>query len=163
VIPPTPSTASVVFVGPIGAPRKPGEEPPAEGPPSVFLAVARGVLYALDEDGGHLLWAVRVGYDVTDPPAVARVDLGLGEGRAALVLVSSNVAGPPAPSAYMPRSGILRWHQPLDVPDAKAPTGRRAVPAAGPAVVAGTRAYVPVRDAIGTVFEFDLRNGQRVG
>ena len=49
-------------------------------------------------------------------------------------------------------------------------TGKAAVvsaaaqrPAAGPAVVVGTRAYVPLRDEQGTIYEFDLTSGTRRG
>ena len=148
--PPTSAAASILFVAPIGPTRR---APPAgigvEAPPSVFLAVARGVLYALDEEGGTLLWAVRVGADITDPPTVARVDLD--EGPTDLAIVASNVAGESAVAGYVVKTGKARWYQPLPAP------------AAGPAVVVGTRAYVAIRDEQGTIYEFDLTSGTRRG
>jgi hypothetical protein len=145
--PPT-AAASLLFVTPIGKTR--AHEPAAGDPPATaFLCVARGILYALDEDTGALLWAARVGPDVTDPPAVARVELA--SGLTDLAVVTSNVGNAPAVSGHVLRSGETRWYQPLPAP------------AAGPAVVVGGRAFVPVRDPLGTVYEFDLTTGNRVG
>lgn len=146
--PELPTAASLLFVAPIG-PVVPVSRSADAPPPAVFLGVARGVLYALDEDAGKFLWAVRVGPDVFDPPAVAKVELD--DGSTELAVVVSNVAGQPAVSGYGLRSGKPRWYQPLPAP------------AAGPAVVAGARAYVPVRDTAGTVVEFDLTTGTRIG
>lgn len=143
---PGPATPSVLIVAPVGPTKPPvRDDLVAPAAPAVFLAVARGVLYAIDEDGGNLLWAVRVGSDVYDPPAVARV--ALAEGPTDLVLVTSSVAGLHTLTAVNLRSGVPRWHQPL------------LAPAAGPAVVVGTRAYVPMRDPLGTIYEYDLTNG----
>lgn len=144
---PAPPTAasSLLFVTPIGKPGK------AAGPGdagTVFLSVARGILYALDESGA-LLWAARVGADVVDPPVVSRVETAAGPTE--LAVVTSNVGGAPAVSGVVLRSGLTRWYQPLPAA------------AAGPAVVVGTRAFVPTRDPLGTVFEFDLTTGARVG
>ena len=146
--PPATAAASMLFVTPVGRTklREPGQGDP---PSTVFLCVARGILYALDEDTGALLWATRVGPDVTDPPALARVETG--EGLTDLAVVTSNVGNAPAVSGHVLKTGAARWYQPLPAP------------AAGPAVVVGARAFVPVRDAVGTVYEFDLTTGQRIG
>ena len=146
--PPATAAASLLFVTPLGK-TKAREPGPGDPPSTVFLCVARGILYALDEDTGALLWATRVGPDVTDPPAVARVETG--DGPTDLAVVTSNVGNLPAVSGHVLKTGTARWYQPLPAP------------AAGPAVVVGTRAFVPVRDAVGTVYEFDLTTGQRVG
>ena len=145
--PPT-AAASLLFVTPVGkdGPRTPA---PNDPPPGAFLCVARGILYALDEDTGALLWAARVGPDVTDPPAVARVQLA--GGPTDLAVVASNVGNAPALTGQVLRTGAVRWYQPLPAP------------AAGPPVVVGARAFVPLRDAIGTVYEFDLTTGARLG
>ncbi|MBA4067242.1 MAG: hypothetical protein C0501_26750 [Isosphaera sp.] len=146
---PAGTAASVLFVAPVGADRRPPARAGDPPPPAVFLAVARGILYALDEDTGALVWAVRVGPDVTDPPAVTRVDVdGVPTD---LAVVASNVGGEAAVAAYVVRTGQPRWYQPLPAP------------AAGPAAVVGGRAFVAVRDAVGTVFEFDLTTGFRKG
>ncbi len=144
--PPVSPAASVLFVAPVGPTRR---APAGDTPPSVFLAVARGILYALNEDTGALAWAVRVGPDVTDAPAVARVDLD--GGPTDLAVVASNVGGEAAVAGYVVRTGQPRWYQPLPAPPA------------GPAAVVGGRAFVPVRDAAGTVYEFDLTTGFRKG
>ncbi|HUR54327.1 MAG TPA: PQQ-binding-like beta-propeller repeat protein, partial [Gemmataceae bacterium] len=147
--PPESSAASLLFVAPIGQ-TKPAAKLPVDDPgASVFLAIARGVLYAIDEDTGELLWAARVGTDVFDPPAVARVDLD-GETKE-LAVVTSNVAGQPGLTGIELRTGKARWFQPL------------IAAAAGPAVVSGSRAYVSVRDELGSVFDFDLVKGQQLG
>ena len=142
-------TATQLYVSPIGKTETP--LPPAMGdpPPSVFLAVARGVLYAIEENSGAQIWAVRIGQEIADPPTTARVDLD--EGPIELAIVTSNVAGQSAIASYILRNGVARWYQPLPAP------------AAGPVVVVGTRAFVPVRDALGSIYEFDLITGYRKG
>lgn len=153
--------ASVLFVAPVG-PTKPSARGPNDGPPGVFLAVARGLLYALDEDTGDTLWAARVGPAVYDPPTVARVNTL--DGTADIAVVASDVAGRPAVTGYDLRTGKPLWQQPLT---AKNPAGGTSpdVPAApaGPAAVAGGRGYLPLRDPNGTVVVLDLASGARVG
>ena len=141
-------TPSLLVVAPVG-PVRPPARTALDDPPAVFLAVARGVLAALDEDTGDLLWAARVGPDATDPPAVARVESA--DGPTDLAVVVSNVAGQPAVTGTALRSGAVRWRQSLPAP------------AAGAAAVVGARAFVPVRDAAGSVLVFDLTSGARVG
>ncbi|MBN9521647.1 PQQ-binding-like beta-propeller repeat protein [bacterium] len=139
---------ALLFVAPVGA----GKTVPRgalEDPPTVFLAVARGVLYALDEDTGDLLWAARVGADVFDPPAVTRIDSAEGPTDVAVVL--GNVAGVSEATGRVLRSGQERWRQVLPAP------------AAGPAAVVAGRAFVPLRDPAGTVLVIDLATGARVG
>ncbi|MDB5306965.1 MAG: hypothetical protein JWO38_1167 [Gemmataceae bacterium] len=146
---PPPGAASFLFVTPVGPTRPAVREALGGEPSAVFLAVARGVLYALDEDTGDQLWAARVGPDVFDLPAVARAELA--EGPTDLAVVTSNVAGKPAVSGYTLRAGRPVWSQPLPFP------------AAGPVAVSGARVFVPTRDPAGTVFVFDLTSGIRVG
>lgn len=139
---------ALLFVAPVGA-GKTAPRGALDDPPTVFLAVARGVLYALDEDTGDLLWAARVGADVFDLPAVTRLDTA--EGPTDLALVLGNVAGVSEASGRVLRTGQERWRQPLPAP------------AAGPAAVLGGRAFVPLRDPAGTVVVIDLATGARVG
>lgn len=144
---PTPAVAgtSFLFATPIGraAPllAAPGESP------GTFLAMARGILYALDERTGELLWAQRVGADTTDPPTRYAPDDGSGD----VALVTSDVAGVPGLTARRLRTGEALWHQPLPAR------------AAGPAVVVARRVYVPTRDDRGTVVEIDLGSGTQLG
>lgn len=140
---------SLVFVAPVGAKPVAGKEAPAEATGGVFLAVARGVLYALDEEGGEPLWTVRVGPGVYDPPAVARVSTA--DGLVDLAVVAGEVEGKPAVAGYALRTGQPRWRQELPAP------------AAGPAAVIGGRAFVPLRDAAGTIVVLDLVAGNRLG
>src|SRR6185437_8755855 len=124
---------------------------------------SRGILYALDEENGKLLWAVRVGPDVYDRPAIAQVHLP--EGPTDLALVASNVAGQPALTAYVLRTGVAKWSQPL-TPKA-GPGGDVSklppAPAAGAAAIIGTKAFVPIHDAAGSVLVFDIANGKKIG
>lgn len=143
-----PAARSLLFAPSIG-PVQSAARGELDEPPTAFLAIARGVLHALDEDTGALLWAARVGPDVFDPPAVARVELA--DGPADLAVVVSNVAGRPAVSGYTLRTGQPRWQQPL------------IAPAAGRAAVVGSRAFVPLRDPAGTVCVLDLVSGTRLG
>lgn len=161
-VPPTSAAATLLFVAPVGPTRPQGVGVGVdEVRPTIFLAVARGVLYALDEEKGLLLWAVRVGPDTTDPPTLTRVDLP--EGPTDIALVTSNVGGQAALTAYVLQTGEAKWYQPLQVPDPNDPRRMISAPAAGPAVVIGNRAYVPLRDEQGTIYEFDLTQGTREG
>jgi outer membrane protein assembly factor BamB len=147
---PTSATATVLFVTPVGATRRaPSSVVGDNVQPVIFLAVARGILYALDEETGTLKWALRVGPDVTDPPTVTRVELDTGP--ADLALVTSNAGGEPALAGYVVETGVARWYQPLPAP------------AAGPATIVGGRAYVALRDPEGSIYEFDLTSGTRKG
>ncbi|MBX9627324.1 MAG: PQQ-binding-like beta-propeller repeat protein, partial [Gemmataceae bacterium] len=142
-------TPSYIFVSPVGARGK--DPAPAAGGPdggAVFLAVARGLLYALDETGEQL-WAVRVGPGVYYPPAVARAEGA--EGPVELAVVAGDVAGQPAVSGYDIRTGQGKWRQPLPAA------------AAGPAAVIGNRAFLPLRDDRGTVVVLDLAAGTKLG
>src|SRR5207249_3922051 len=62
-----------------------------------------------------------------------------------------HVAGEPGLTGFVLRTGQPRWFQTLP-----------AV-AAGPAAVVGTRAYVPLRDPVGTISEINIVTGERVG
>lgn len=160
--PPQSAAATILFVTPIGPTRRaPAAGVGDDDRPAIFLAQARGILYAIEEDEGSLLWAVRVGSDTLDSPTIATVELETGPTPVALVV--SNVAGKPAIAAYVLRTGVPLWYQPLEVPDPGDPKGRVAVPASGRAIVIGNRAYVPLRDANGTIYEFDLTSGTRQG
>ena len=96
--PPPTAAASLLFVTPVGK-TKVREPAPGDPPSTVFLCVARGILYAFDEDNGALVWAARVGPDVTDPPPVARVDLATGPTD--LAVATSNVGG----------AAAVSWHR----------------------------------------------------
>ncbi len=147
---PTSAAATILFVTQVGVTQRPPVRGVGESAaPSVFLAIARGILYALHEDSGALLWAVRIGPDVTDAPAIARVTLD--DGPTDLAIVTSNSDGNPAVASYEMATGVARWYQPLPAP------------AVGPAAIVGGRAYVAIRDSAGSVLEFDLTTGMRTG
>ncbi len=95
----------------------------------VVLAVARGLIYALDARSGRRLWACRVGLDAGDLPA--RVSATGDDPELVVVAVSD----PPGLTARNIRTGAVVWHQPLKAPALGRPSqnaGRLFVPTAGP-------------------------------
>jgi hypothetical protein len=147
---PANAAATILFVAPVGPTRRPAASDASDNPtPSIFLVTARGILYALDEDTGSLVWAVRVGADINDPPTTARVTLE--DGPTELAVVTSHTGGQAALAGYVVKTGQARWYQELPAP------------AAGPAAVVGSRAFVAVRDPEGSIYEFDLTTGTRKG
>jgi outer membrane protein assembly factor BamB len=155
--PPATAAASLLFVASVGETKAPGK-----GDSAVFLCLARGVVYAIDE-GGNLLWAARVGADTRDVPTVART---AADGPLDVALVVSNLAGRPALTAHDLKTGKPLWTQSL-----YARQSDRTAPAAGPAVVVGSRVFVPLRESAaagsqdpeGAVIVYDLASGDRVG
>ena len=140
------------------APRldRPGARPP--GPTSesntVFFALARGLLYALEDDTGRVLWAARVGIDSDVPP------LPIPAQKPRIVLVAVNDGTRATLSARNARTGEEIWTQPL------------AGPCHGQPVVVGQRAYVPLRDLpaaagrpgeSGVILEVELVQGHLLG
>lgn len=109
----------------------------------VIFALARGVLYALAEPTGQVLWATRVGIDTATLPVRVRVNAIAPE--IALVL-SSDTNTLTARDAL---TGKPVWHHDLHAPC----LGR-------PALVE-QRVYVPTYD--GRVHEIELISGQRLG
>ena len=136
---------SLLFASPIG--RAVANVPTAGEIPGTFLAQARGILYALDERTGTLLWAERIGSDRQEPPTRHTPDDGSGD----LALVTSDIAGESGLTVRRLRTGEPIWYQPL------------AARAAGPVVIVARRVYVPLRDPLGTIVEFDLASGARLG
>jgi outer membrane protein assembly factor BamB len=109
----------------------------------VVFALARGLLYALAQKDGKLLWATRVGIDTTTLPA--RLPASETTPEIALVLSSdTNVL-----TARNVRTGQVRWRHNLEAPC----LGR-------PALI-GNRAYVPTYN--GRVYEIEVVDGQLVG
>jgi outer membrane protein assembly factor BamB len=116
-----------------------------QSPPNerVFLALARGVLYALAQNSGDLLWATRVGIDTATLP----VRLPVTPTSPEMVLVVS--ADRNTLRALDARSGKLIWQHELEQP------------CLGRPVVVRNRAYVPTYD--GKVHELELVEGSRLG
>ncbi len=116
----------------------------------VAFAVARGVLFALDLDTGRPRWGARVAPPTADPQALD-LPTRLAVGGSEWALVASEADGKNTLSARVVETGQVVWQQPLDAP------------AAGRAVVAAGRVYLPLRDPLGTVAEFDIASGGRTG
>jgi outer membrane protein assembly factor BamB len=124
-----------------------GEKRPIAGVSAVFYCLARGVLYALDEGYGNVLWAARTGLD-TDIMPVRVPQSAL---NSELVLVASNTGNQFGITARAARNGAPLWHQSL------------AVPCQGPPVVVGPNAYVSLGDRDGTILEISLATGEIIG
>jgi outer membrane protein assembly factor BamB len=124
-----------------------GERRPIAGISAVFFCLARGVLYALDESDGRVLWAARTGLDTDIMP----VKVPQSALHPELVLIASNTGNHFGITARNARNGIPLWHQPL------------SVPCQGPPVVVGPNAYVSLGDRDGTVLEITLATGDIVG
>jgi outer membrane protein assembly factor BamB len=121
---------------PLGAPAREG----------IFFAVARGILYALNERDGSVRWFTRVGIDSTEIPV--RVPPGAGLETETVLVVGTE---PPSLTARDVGTGQPRWQQPL----AAGPRGRP--------IVVERRVFQPLTDAKGTVQEFDLATGDLNG
>jgi len=120
--------------------------PKDAGSDRVVFALARGVLFALAESNGQILWTSRVGIDTTTLPL--RVP-ALGKTHPELVLV-------PAPDgrgliARETITGAARWYATLPAPCRGSP------------VLVERKAYVPLADEKGTVAVLETFNGQRLG
>jgi len=120
--------------------------------PDIVFAVARGVLYALDAQTGTVVWGTRVGPPTLDPRAAdVPVRITLGDGATDWVLVTDESTATPGLTARVARTGESVWYQPLPSPALARP------------VVIGGRVYLPLRDRLGTVIEFDALSGAKVG
>ena len=115
--------------------------------PTVFFCQARGVLYALDEDGGRVRWAARTGLDTDVMP----VRVPATDQNPEMVLVASNTGNQFGITARGARDGRPLWHQSLPVP------------CQGPPALVGPNAYVALADSTGTVLEIALATGEIVG
>jgi outer membrane protein assembly factor BamB len=109
----------------------------------VVLALARGVLYALAEKDGAILWATRCGFDVARLP----VRLPANETAPEMVLVLSSETNTLTARDLL--SGRVLWHYDLQAP------------CLGQPVVVGRRAYVPTLD--GKVHEIEIVTGHLLG
>lgn len=140
-------------------PPDPNRIPAPIGSTSVFFALARGVLYALDDVDGRVLWATRVGIDGDSLP----LQLPGNDLHPELVLVVSNDGSEAGITARLARTGEAVWHQPLPAP------------AIGRPVMVGQRVFVPLRESLkpnadkadrpemGVVLEIEIANGNVLG
>jgi len=109
----------------------------------VFLALARGVLYGLRQDGGAILWAMRVGIDTAHLPL--RVPRSGNSPELALVL-SADTLSLTAVNAF---TGETLWRH------------RLGSACLGRPVLVDRRVYVPTLD--GDVHEIELAGGMLLG
>jgi outer membrane protein assembly factor BamB len=110
-------------------------------PEEVVVAVARGLLYALDARDGRRVWACRVGLDSGELPVRLRAN---GDGPELILVAGSD---PPGLTARDALTGAVVWHQPLDAP----PLGR-------PVQNAG-QLFVPTAGPRGWIYDLDSRTG----
>ena len=112
-------------------------------PGRIVFALARGVLYALDQGSGHVRWATRVGVDTTTLP----------------VRITPRAA---APELVLVLSSDTNTLTVRDVQTGKAIGRHRlSAPCLGRPLVIGPKAYLPTYD--GRVYEIDLGAGTQVG
>lgn len=123
----------------LAAPAK----PPAG---NVVFAQARGILYALTEKDGHLVWATRVGVDAPFLPV--RLPATQADRKDVLILsADSNTL-----TARNVLTGENRWHHHL------------GKPAVGPPMILGNRAYIPTSDGHkGWIQEIEILGGHLIG
>jgi outer membrane protein assembly factor BamB len=129
---------SLLIVAPMIGPAA----PPAESKRAI-LALARGVLYALDQNTGQELWATRVGIDTATLP----VRLPARPASPELLLVLS--ADHNTIMALEPLTGSLSWQR------------RLSAPCLGRPLVVGQRAFVPTYD--GRVYDIETIQGHVLG
>src|SRR5262249_23742311 len=115
--------------------------------PAVFYCLARGVLYALAEDYGQVLWAARTGLDTDIMP----VRVPASQLNPEMVLVASNTGNQFGITARAARNGVPLWHQSL------------AVPCQGRPAVVGANAFISLGDRDGTTLETALAPGETTG
>ncbi|WP_157369518.1 PQQ-binding-like beta-propeller repeat protein [Zavarzinella formosa] len=124
-----------------------GPRVPVKGTPTTFFALARGILYALDESDGHVLWAMRTGIDSHIP--ATRVPGS--EATPELAVVPSMEGGQAGLHARHFRNGLSMWYQPLPAP------------CGGQPVIVGPDLYVPLADGQGTILEIVAATGELKG
>jgi hypothetical protein len=108
----------------------------------IVLALARGVLYALDQTTGRARWAMRVGIDTTALPV--RIPAQAGSRERILVLSSDTKR-----LTALDRDGNPLWRYQLESPSLGRP------------VVIGERAFLPTLE--GEVHEIELIEGKLLG
>lgn len=148
------------LTGLLFAPRidtpNPLHRPPPAGASDVYFAVARGMLYALDETNGRVRWATRVGIDTDTVP----LRIPATETQPEFVLVTVNDGLRSSITARLASNGEPIWSQPLESP------------ALGNPVQVGNRVFVtlkdpvprlPRSDSIGVIYEIELTNGLLLG
>lgn len=152
------SGTGLLFAPRVDAPD-PNRLPLPLGPTSVFFAIARGVLYALEDGDGKVLWATRVGIDGDSLP----LQLPANDLHPELVLVVSNDGVQAGLTARLARTGEAFWHQALPSP------------VIGRPLLVGQRIFVPLsenlkpdaenpnRTELGVVLEIEIASGSILG
>jgi outer membrane protein assembly factor BamB len=120
-----------------------GADPGGRDDGSVVFALARGVLYALSQKTGRIVWAMRVGIDFTTlpvrvPASGARPEMVLVPSTDTETLLALNVA-----------TGDQLWKY------------RLGAPCVGQPLIDDQRAYLPTYD--GKVHEIELVGGKPLG
>jgi hypothetical protein len=130
------------------------------GTGTVFFALVRGVLYALDDDAdGRVLWAARTGIDCDVLPLM----IPASDLHPELAIVVANDGVSASLTACLARTGETYWHQPLPRPCIGQPVlvGQRLfAPLRDKPVPKGER---PRRDETGVILEIELASGFQIG
>jgi len=142
LLPRPPSEPSLLLAPYLPYLMKPEKQ--SSGSPRVVLALARGVIYALNQSDGTLLWATRVGVDTTALPVRLERDFGADD---ELFLILS--ADRQAVMALAAKDGHVQWQQ------------RLTAPSLGSPLVVDRKAYIPTYD--GRVYEIETVGGTVLG
>jgi outer membrane protein assembly factor BamB len=140
--PPTGGRGEDLLPSLLAAQRLDGGPEPGGADDAVAFAQARGMLYALSQKNGRIVWAMRVGIDSTTLPV--RVRTGT---RSEMVLVPSTDTE--TLTALNAATGDQVWKY------------RLGAPCVGQPVIVDQRAYVPTYD--GKVHEIELATGKLLG
>ena len=150
-----PTQTGVLFAPRLDPVRK--QSPVGNG---VFFAQHAGILYALAEGDGHVLWAARSGIDSTALPVVIP-GTDLHPDLAILLTNDGTTAGI---TACLLRTGETFWQQSLPAAPIAQTTvvGQRLfVPLHDPPMLPGTK-KLP-RDQVGQIIEIELTTGTQIG
>jgi hypothetical protein len=127
---------------------------PPPGTGTVYFAVARGMLYALDEQTGRVRWATRVGIDTELVP----LRIPATESRGEMVLVAVSDGTNSSLTARLVATGEIVWSQPLESS------------ALGNPILVGNRVFLPLKDAVprkadtsGVIYEIEINSGLLLG
>ena len=112
------------------------------------FGIAGGCLYACNANTGDFLWGRKIA-----PPTAHRstVDIPMPDATGEVAFVGIQREGGAGIAAFRTRTGETLWYQPLPAPCFARP------------VTIGSRLFAALRDDAGTIVEFDLATGEKLG
>jgi outer membrane protein assembly factor BamB len=145
----TNDNGTVLAVAPTirGTPRLAANE---TGTGEVVTTVARGVLYVMDANSGDRLWTERIATDPSAKQAPVPLRITFGDTANDWLLVPTLLDGVAAVTARRTRTGEAVWQQPLPAP------------ILGKPVMLGTKVFIALSDAKGTLIQLDSASGDKL-